>query len=115
MTRFACTPDSLTPKQAAERLERGEIDLVDVREPDEWQAGHAPGARHIPLAELPSRLKALGGERPVAFVCRSGNRSELATELARRQGIQGINVEGGLLAWQRAGLDLTDDDPKETA
>lgn len=100
---------SLTPQQVAERVARGEIDLVDVREVDEWQAGHAPGSRHIPLAELPARLAHLPRRRPVAFVCRSGGRSSVATELAARQGIAAHNVEGGLIAWQRAGLDLTND------
>ena len=104
----------LTPQEAAERLARGEIDLVDVRDADEWQTGHAPGARHIPLAELASRLADVPRERPIAFVCRSGGRSEVATELARRQGVEALNVDGGLLAWQRAGLDLTND-AKETA
>lgn len=105
---------SLTPHQAAERLARGEIDLVDMREADEWHAAHARGARHIPLAELASRLGDVPRERPIAFVCRSGGRGEVATELARRHGIEALNVDGGLLAWQRAGLDLTND-AKETA
>ena len=105
---------SLTPHQAAVRLVRGEIELVDVREADEWQTGHAPGARQIPLAELASRLADVPRERPLAFVCRSGGRSELATELARRHGIEALNVDGGLLAWQHAGLELTND-AKETA
>jgi len=100
---------SLTPQQAAERLARGEIELVDVREADEWQDGHAPGARHIPLAELASRLADVPRECPIAFLCRSGGRSEVATELARRHGIEALDVDGGLLAWQRAGLDLTGD------
>lgn len=107
--------DTLTPQEAAERLARGELDLVDVREVDEWQAAHAPSARHIPLRDLPSQLPALRGTRPVAFVCRSGNRSELATDLARREGIDALNVDGGLLAWHRAGLELTNDDPKRAA
>ena len=100
---------SLTARQAADRLARGEIELVDVRERDEWQAGHAPGARHIPLAELPARLADVPGRRPVAFVCRSGGRSSVATEVAAGHGVDALNVEGGLIAWQRAGLDLTND------
>lgn len=98
---------SISPQQAAEQVSRGEIDLVDVRELDEWQAGRAPGAHHIALSELPSRLPALRGPQPVAFVCASGGRSQLATELAGRQGVHALNVDGGLLAWQRAGLELT--------
>ena len=102
---------SLTPQQAAEGLARGAITLVDVRERDEWRAGHAPGARHIPLGELPARLAALPRERPIAFVCRSGGRSSVAVELAARNRVEALNVDGGLIAWQSAGLDLTNDDP----
>lgn len=113
MKMFAKAPDALSPKQAADRLARGELQLVDVRERDEWATGHAHGARHIPLGELPSRLAALDRRRPAAFVCRSGGRSEVVTELARRQGIDALNVDGGLIAWERAGLPLTTDDGKE--
>ena len=101
---------SVTPKEAAERLSRGEIELVDVREPDEWRAGHAPGARHIPLADLPAHLDDLAGNGPVAFVCQAGGRSKAATDLAGGHGIQALNVDGGMLAWQDADLDVTRDD-----
>jgi len=87
--------------------------LVDVREADEWAAGHAPGAVHIPLGELPSRL----GELPetddvVAVVCRSGGRSARAVQWLAYQGYDVVNVEGGMLEWQRAGKRLAaDGDP----
>ena len=87
--------------------------LVDVREADEWAAGHAPGAVHIPLGELPSRL----GELPetddvVAVVCRSGGRSARAVQWLAHQGYDVVNVEGGMLEWQRAGKRLAaDGDP----
>lgn len=81
--------------------------LVDVREPHEWEAGHAPGAIHIPLGDLPSRI----GELPesddaVAIVCRSGNRSARAVQWLAQQGYDVVNVEGGMLEWQRAGKQL---------
>lgn len=81
--------------------------LVDVREPHEWEAGHAPGAIHIPLGELPSRI----GELPetddaVAIVCRSGGRSARAVQWLAQQGYDVVNVEGGMLEWQRAGKQL---------
>jgi rhodanese-related sulfurtransferase len=104
---FRRSDDVLTPHQAAERLERGDIEVIDVREPDEWRAGHAPGSRHLPLGELPGGLEGIGGERPVAFVCRSGGRSGRAAKLARARGVEAFNVKGGLMAWDRAGLPLT--------
>ncbi|WP_374971374.1 rhodanese-like domain-containing protein [Terrabacter sp. BE26] len=84
--------------------------LVDVREADEWAAGHAPGAVHIPLGELPGRL----GELPetddaVAVVCRSGGRSARAVQWLAHQGYDVVNVEGGMLEWQRAGKRLAAD------
>ena len=97
----------LSVTEAAERLRRGEIELIDVREPGEWRQGHARGARHIPLGELASRASDLPTDRPVAFVCASGNRSKVATEMAKRQGVDALNVEGGLAAWQRSRLPLT--------
>ena len=81
--------------------------LVDVREDDEWAAGHAPNAVHIPLAELPGRL----GELPeiddtIAVVCRSGGRSGRAVAWLSQQGFDVTNVEGGMRAWYSAGKQL---------
>lgn len=79
--------------------------LVDVREPEEWAAGHAPNARHIPLRDLPDRLEALPRDAPVYLVCRSGARSHRAAAYLKQAGFeQPINVRGGMLAWERAGL-----------
>lgn len=100
-------PSALSPTEAFERLNAGEIDLVDVREPGEWQQGHPEGARHIPLGDLPSRAGDLPADRPVAFICASGNRSKVATETAKRAGIDAHNVDGGLAAWQRAQLPVS--------
>ena len=80
--------------------------LVDVREPDEWRAGHAAGARHIPLGRLAAELGKLPADREVLFICRSGNRSGTATSMARRAGLNATNVAGGTTAWARAGLPL---------
>ncbi|WP_137122815.1 rhodanese-like domain-containing protein [Segeticoccus rhizosphaerae] len=79
--------------------------LLDVREPDEWQAGHAPGAVLIPLRDLPGRLAEVAamGEGTLAIVCRSGHRSGQATAWLTRQGYDVTNVAGGMQAWQRAG------------
>lgn len=104
---------ALTPKQAADD---DSLLIVDVRERAEYATGHAPGATNIPLASLPSRLSELSGQdRAVAFVCRSGQRSARATALAQDSGLQARNISGGMLAWQRAGLPMTEDSPSAGA
>ena len=98
---------SLTPDEAAAALRRGELQLVDVREPRELAEVRVEGARHIPLAQLPARLGELDRGRPVAFLCRSGSRSAIATRAAARAGLDAANVRGGIAAWTRAGVPLT--------
>ena len=100
--------NSLAPEQAAVALDRGELQLVDVREPVELAAARVDGARHIPLAQVPARLGELDRGRPVAFICRSGSRSAVATRAAAKAGLEAANVRGGLVAWTRAGLPLTE-------
>ena len=95
-----------TPKEVAELLARDEVDLIDVREPDEYEAGRITGARHIPLAQLPEEVGALDRERPIVFYCRSGSRSGMATEAFRGAGFDAHNMAGGLLEWDAAGLPL---------
>ena len=81
--------------------------IVDVREPNEWAAGHAPNAIHIPLGELPSRLDELPDtDDTVAIVCRGGGRSSRAVAWLTQQGFDVANVEGGMRAWQSAGKPL---------
>jgi rhodanese-related sulfurtransferase len=98
---------SLAPTEAAAALERGDLQLVDVRETGELAEVRVEGAKHIPLAALPARLSELDSARPVAFLCRSGSRSALATRAATRAGLDAANVRGGVIAWSRAGLPLT--------
>ncbi len=93
----------MTPEEAAAR---SDLHLLDVREPDEWQAGHIAGAQHIPLGELRDRLAEVPKERTVLAVCRSGSRSEAATRGLRTLGYTVENLEGGVTAWKRAGLPL---------
>jgi rhodanese-related sulfurtransferase len=97
---------SLTPAEAAAAHERGELLLVDVREAGELAEARVRGAIHIPLRQLGARLRELDG-RPVAFLCRSGARSALATRTACRAGVKAANVRGGVVAWSRAGLPLS--------
>lgn len=88
---------------------RAEYHLLDVREADEWQAGHIEGAQHIPLAELAARLAELPSGRDIVAVCRSGSRSAAAVRGLRQLGYTAENLDGGVTAWTRAGLPLVDD------
>lgn len=76
--------------------------LLDVREDDEWAAGHAAGALHIPLAQVPARLAELG-EGTVHVLCKSGGRSAQAVAWLNVNGVDAVNVDGGTTAWAQAG------------
>ncbi|MFF8599905.1 rhodanese-like domain-containing protein [Streptomyces sp. NPDC015232] len=76
---------------------------IDVREPDEYAAGHVPGARTAPLAELGAHLATLPADRPVYVVCASGNRSARAAEHLENAGFDAISVAGGTSGWARTG------------
>lgn len=82
--------------------------ILDVREPYEWEAGHIEDAIHIPLNQVMAggEQGRLDPERPVAVFCRSGNRSELAALMLQARGYRAENVEGGAEAWVREGLPL---------
>lgn len=97
--------DEPVPTASVEDLDPGADLLLDVREPDEWEAGHAPGAVHLPLGELPAALEAgrVDGSRPVVAVCRSGRRSAEATRLLQQAGVPARNLTGGMQAWAAAG------------
>jgi rhodanese-related sulfurtransferase len=95
-----------TPNQVADLLAGDEIQLIDVREPDEYETGRIAGARLIPMSRLPAEAGDLDPERPVVFYCRSGSRSALATEAFRNAGFDAYNMAGGLLDWDAAGLPL---------
>jgi rhodanese-related sulfurtransferase len=95
-----------TPREVAELLARGQVELIDVREPDEYEAGRIAGARLIPLAQLPAAAAELERERPIVFYCRSGSRAAMATDAFRDAGFEAHNMAGGLLDWEAAGLPL---------
>jgi rhodanese-related sulfurtransferase len=81
--------------------------VLDVREDDEWQAGHIAGAVHVPMNEIPQRLAeepdALSADTPVVVVCKVGGRSAQVTAWLRHHGYDAANLDGGMLAWSRAG------------
>ena len=86
--------------------------LLDVREPDEWAAGHAPGAVHIPLGELASRQDEIPEGEQLYVVCRSGGRSARATQALGHAGYEAVNVTGGMTAWALAGKPMDSDTGK---
>lgn len=97
---------SIDPRSAADRTERENAIIVDVREPSEWDAGHIADAIHIPLGELTERAGELPADRPIIAACRSGARSAKATTFLNERGFDASNLEGGTTAWHQAGLPL---------
>lgn len=83
--------------------------LLDVREDDEWQRGHAPDARHIPMGDVPARLDDLDREAELYVVCHAGGRSQRVAQYLVAQGYQAVNVSGGMLAWAGAGRPVVTD------
>lgn len=101
----------LAPEELRARLDRGEaLELLDVREFPEFAAGRIAGARLLPLGELDRRAVELDRARPVVCVCRSGKRSAQAAEKLVALGFAHVQqLEGGLLAWEQAGLPMKKD------
>lgn len=102
----AGTPQTVDVKQGATLQSHGAL-LLDVRETDEYAAEHVPGSTLIPLGQLPQRLQELDGykNQPVVIICRSGSRSAKAVKLLEQAGFSNAsNVEGGMIAWKKAGL-----------
>ena len=89
--------------------------LLDVREADEWAAGHAPGARHLPMSEFTARLDELPDDDPLYVVCRSGGRSARVVQYLAAQGHPAVNVDGGMQAWAAGGrpVEADGDGPAE--
>jgi rhodanese-related sulfurtransferase len=83
--------------------------LLDVREDDEWAAGHAPDAVHIPLGQLGARTAEIPQDEIVYVICRSGARSGRATEALAGAGWQAVNVGGGMQGWAAAGRPMITD------
>jgi rhodanese-related sulfurtransferase len=83
--------------------------LLDVREADEWAAGHAPTARHLPMSELTARLDELPDDDPLYVVCRSGGRSARVVAYLAGQGYPAVNVDGGMQVWSAQGRPVVAD------
>jgi len=95
-----------TPHEVADLLQGGEVQLIDVRQPEEHDAGRIAGDRLIELSRLATEVDSLDQTRPIVFYCRSGSRSAMATEAFRGAGFDAHNMVGGLLDWHAAGLPL---------
>jgi rhodanese-related sulfurtransferase len=101
------SPDTEVPEvDVAElaRLRAQGAALIDVREPDEYEAGHVPGAQHIPLGTVVDRLDEVPQvDGQIYVICAKGGRSHRAAEFYRSKGIDAVNVAGGTTAWIEAG------------
>ena len=85
--------------------------LLDVREIDEWEAGHAPGAHHIPMMELPGRITEIPTDQDVVVVCRVGSRSAQVVAYLKGHGWERVsNLDGGMHAWLACGRPLQSED-----
>ncbi len=85
--------------------------LLDVREHNEWTAGHAPDALHIPMAEVPQRLDDVPEANQIYVICRSGGRSARVTAFLNANGWDAVNVERGMNGWSAMGRPLVSEDP----
>jgi rhodanese-related sulfurtransferase len=93
----------------AVRMQRSGAVLLDVREDEEWSAGHAPGALHLPMSRLVERVAELPSDRTVVCVCHVGARSAVVAAALAGAGWDAVNLAGGMEAWQSAGLPVVRD------
>ena len=96
----------VAPARAAELIADGSVQLVDVRETYEHDAGRIEGARHVELERLASQAESIDKTTPVLFYCRLGARSGMAAQAFRRAGYEAYSLTGGLQAWHEAGQPL---------
>jgi rhodanese-related sulfurtransferase len=104
---FAAPDLEIGPDELDER--RDEVELIDVREPYEWDAGRIEGARHVELERLASQAETIPRDRPVVFACRLGARSAMAAQAFRAAGWDAWSLRGGLTLWQAEGQPIVPD------
>jgi len=100
----------VSPLQATLMINREDAIVVDVREPNEFAAGHVPNARHIPMGQVDKRLGELDKfkDKPVIVVCQTGNRSSSTCNALTKRGFEKVyNLSGGISAWEQAGMPVT--------
>jgi rhodanese-related sulfurtransferase len=94
----------ITAQEAKEKLDSGDVQIIDVRTPGEYGGGHVPGALNIPHMSIIARKAELATDKELVFICQVGQRSALACEFAAASGFKDLyNVEGGTDAWVKAG------------
>jgi rhodanese-related sulfurtransferase len=98
----------MSADEAAEEVVDGAL-LLDVRELEEWTAGHAPDAQLMPMGSVPQHLDELPRDREIVVICRTGNRSERVTQYLVAQGFDAYNVFGGMSAWAASGHEVVTD------
>ena len=110
MPPFTADPGvELEPERVKEMLDSGQIELVDVREQYEWDAGRVAGSTHIELERLAGRAESLPRDRPIVFSCRLGARSAMAAQAFRTAGWDAYTMTGGLTKWVALGLPIEPD------
>jgi len=91
-----------------------DVYLLDVREPDEWAAGHAPGAHHLPMMEIPARMSEVPTDTEVVVVCRSGGRSGQVVSYLMGNGWDNVrNLDGGMQSWAAVGRDVVSENGQQ--
>jgi rhodanese-related sulfurtransferase len=94
----------LSVAEAKEKIQSGNVQVIDARTPGEYAGGHVPGAINIPHMSVVSRKGELDGDKELVFICQVGQRSALAAEFAASMGFKDLyNIEGGTEAWVKAG------------
>jgi len=104
--------NEVKPGEAIQLMNREETLVLDVREADEYKAGHIQGAVHVPVAELDARVSELEAwrDQPLLIYCRAGQRSAQAAAVLKRQGFSQLHkLDGGMMAWQGGHLPITHD------
>jgi rhodanese-related sulfurtransferase len=103
---FQDTGVDVDAERASSAIAAGDVQLVDVREPYEWDAGRIAGARRIGLDRLAAEAESLDRATPLLFYCRVGSRSAMAAGAFRQAGFDAYSLDGGLVEWERRGLPL---------
>jgi rhodanese-related sulfurtransferase len=106
--------DHIDPTEGRRRVDAGAL-LLDVRNPAEWQAGHAEGAAWIPMSQLAERQEELPTDREIVVICKTGSRSAQVAKALVAAGYGAVNLAGGSEAWQAAGLAIVTDDGRPGA
>lgn len=97
----------LNPQEATALIANDGVQLIDVREPHEVEAGRLEGSRHIAMGELSDAAGSIDRDSPIVFYCLSGSRSGMAAQAFRNAGYEAYNLAGGLVAWEADGLPVT--------